>query len=190
MLSLEICPKFALGLVAYLPMFTYSIGTNLVQLKGEQMPRLTKSIVDGITANEKTLTIWDQGVGSISGFCVEAYASGRKTYYYLYRMKGSHKKKRIKLGVHGSITCEIARELAQGFAGDVARGIDPYEKIQQGKEKTIEDSKDILFKDFLDLFTERHRKVYHKPVTFREDNYRYKNHILPFFGNQKINNIS
>ena len=71
--------------------------------------------------------------------------SGRKTYYFLYRSKSS-KKQRLKVGVHGNITCEIAREVVRGWAGDLARGLDPKEHKRKHKaeEKKFITKKTLL----------------------------------------------
>ena len=155
------------------------------------MPRLTKTYVEGLRAVDKPITAWDQGSGNVSGFCVQVYPSGKKTYYYVYRTKGDRKKKRIILGTHGQITCEKAREDAQRYAGDVAHRVDPVvkekEKVGQKKEG---DSKDLLFKDFLPIFIERHSNIYNEPSTLKINQYQFNSHILPFFGDKKLRLIT
>lgn len=151
------------------------------------MSRLTKSIIDNLKAENKTLLVSDKG--GISGFYIEVYPSGRKTYYYFYRMKGEAIKKRIKIGVHGNITCEEARSIAKGYAGDVSRGIDPQEKFIKEKEQKKIDEKDLTFKNFLPIFIERHSNVYNKLTTRKVNEYQFKSHILPFFGDKKLKAI-
>jgi integrase len=149
------------------------------------MPRLTKSIIDNLKAEDKRVLAFDQG--GVSGFCVEAYPSGRKTYYYFYRMKGQTKKKRIKIGVHGSITCEGAREIAQGYAGDVSRGIDPQEKFKQEKQ---EEKSSINFKDFAELYMEKKASLKNKPKTLKDYQAWLRLHIFPFFAGKKLKDIT
>lgn len=168
------------------------MGTRRVHIeREEEMPRLTKTYVEGLKAIDKPIIAWDQGSGNVSGFCVQIYPSGKKTYYYVYRTKGDRKKKRITLGTHGQITCEKAREDAQRYAGDVAHRVDPVEQEKQKAEQKKEaDPKDVLFKDFLPIFIEKHCKVYYKSKTLEIDAYRLKNHILPFFGDKKLRSIT
>ena len=87
------------------------------------MPKLTKSYVEALRPTEKSYEVWDT---DIKGLGCMVHPSGRKTYYFLYRYKDA-RKQRLKVGVHGHITCEIAREIVRGWAGDLARGIDPKE---------------------------------------------------------------
>ena len=114
------------------------------------------------------------------------HPTGKKTYYFLYRFNNSTKQ-RLKVGVHGSITCEIAREIVRGWTGDLARGVDPK---GHSKKQELEAKQSLSMKDFLTLFTEKHRKVRNKESTISADNYRLKGVILPFFGNLKISEIT
>ena len=114
------------------------------------------------------------------------HPSGRKTYYFVYRFN-SNTKQRLKIGVHGSVTCEIARDIARGWAGDLARGIDPKEHI---KKQEIEAKQSLTMEAFLELFTEKYRKVHNKESTLSRDDYRLKGVIIPFFGNLKISEVT
>ena len=129
--------------------------------------------------NVQEYLIWDS---EIKGFGCRIYPSGIKTYVFFYRHPQTRKKIGLKIGKHGNVTPDVAREIAQGWAGDVARGIDP--KDQQKEEG--KDSKNIYFQQFLDIFTERYRKIYHKKRTFKEQTYLIDNHLLPFFKNTSI----
>lgn len=155
------------------------------------MPKLTKSFVESLKPRDKPFVAWDQGSGNVSGFCVQIYPSGKKTYSYVYRIKGDRKKKRITLGVHGNITCEIARERAQAHAGSVAHRVDPLLKEKErALQKKEADSKDLLFKEFLPIFIEKHCKVEYEGTTLKTDYYRLKNQISPFFGDKNLNKIT
>ena len=91
------------------------------------MPKLTKKVIDSSVPQQNIYIVWDS---DIKGFGCRVYPSGQKTYVFFYYSKiGVKKKEYLKIGVHGTITCDIAREIAQGLAGDVARGIDPKKQI-------------------------------------------------------------
>lgn len=145
------------------------------------MARLTKRIVDTSLPQEKIYIVWDS---DIKGLGCRIFPSGQKTYVFFYYPKGvaTRKKEYLKIGTHGAVTCEIAREIAQGWAGDIARGIDP--KKQKQKVSTS-----LSFQDFFKIFTEKYRKIHHKKGAMEIDDNRLKNHIFPFFGNMKINEI-
>src|ERR1700759_5157041 len=100
------------------------------------MPKLIKSYIDSLKGKEKLYEVWDT---EIKGLGCMVLPTGRKTYYFVYRYNNSNKQ-RIKIGVHGNITCETAREIARGWAGDLARGIDPQthqQKQEVEKNKSI-----------------------------------------------------
>jgi integrase len=120
------------------------------------------------------------------GFIVEVNPSGRKTFIFRYYDKYK-KRQKLKIGVFGNITCEIAREITQGLAGDIARGIDPKQKKFQ---KAIEEKKSINFSQFFCLFTEKYRNIHHAKSTLNRDEYRIKLHILPFFGQNTLSKIT
>jgi integrase len=114
------------------------------------------------------------------------HPTGKKTYYFLYR-HNNDKKQRLKVGVHGHITCEIARELVRGWTGDLARGIDPKE---HNKKQEVEEKKSLTMEDFLKLYTEKHKKVHNKESTISRDSYRLKNTIIPFLGNIRVSEVT
>ena len=149
------------------------------------MPKLTKKVIDSSVPQQNIYIVWDS---DIKGFGCRVYPSGQKTYVFFYYSKiGVKKKEYLKIGVHGTITCDIAREIAQGLAGDVARGIDPKKQKSQ-KEK--EHKKSITFQEFSQIFAEKYRNFHHKKNTIEIDNYRIKNHIFPFFKDMRISEIT
>jgi hypothetical protein len=101
------------------------------------MPKFTKRVVEAIPPDpEKTQKFWDT---ELRGFGLIVLPSGRKTYCIEYR-NADRIKKRLKIGVHGTITTEEARELAKKKLGQVAHGDDPADqKRQQNILPTMED---------------------------------------------------
>lgn len=148
------------------------------------MPKFTKSYIEGLKPKEKPYEVWDT---EVKGLGCKVYSTGRKVYYFLYRSSNSNTKQRLKVGVHASITCDIARDIARGWAGDIARRINPKEHIekQEAKEK-----QSITMDCFLKIYVEKYKNVYNKQTTIDRDAYRIKGVILPFFGNLKISDIS
>ena len=146
------------------------------------MPKLIKSYIDSLKTAEKAYEVWDI---EIKGFGCMVHPSGRKTYYFVYRYKNS-KKQRIKVGVHGSITCETAREIVRGWAGDLARGIDPKE---HKKTQETEQKQSISVEVFLKIYIEKYKKVYNKKSTIERDMYRIHNVIIPFLKQKNISQI-
>ncbi len=79
-------------------------------LGGDDMPKLTKRFIESIVPDpQKPLKYWDD---EVSRFGVVILPSGRRTYCIEYR-NANHVQKRVKIGVHGQITLEEARNLAK-----------------------------------------------------------------------------
>lgn len=146
------------------------------------MPKFTKNYIDSLKVEPKAYEVWDT---ELKGLGVKVHPSNRKTYYFVYR-HNSPRKERLKVGIHGNVTCEIAREIARGWAGDLARGINPKE---QAKRLKAEEQKSMLFADFWGIFTDKYINEHHKPSTRRSHKSRINKDILPFFGARKIAEI-
>jgi len=94
----------------------------------ETMPKLTKRFIEAITPDpEKSLQYWDT---ELKGFGVIVLPSGRRTYVLQYR-NAYRVQKRLKIGNHGHLTTEEARNLARQHLRDIAHGEDP---VAQKKE--------------------------------------------------------
>lgn len=139
------------------------------------MPKITKRLIDAITPDaEKTIKIWDS---ELKGFGVVVLPSGRRTYCIEYR-NADRIKKRLKLGVHGQITAEEARDLAKKRLANVTHGEDPAEEKKKiGQLETIRQ----LAQDYLERHGARKREK-----SLNEDKKLLKNLILPTFGDKKI----
>jgi len=84
--------------------------------------KLTKRMVESsFPDSSKRTLLWDT---EITGFCVRIYPTGRKTYFLQYR-NHYRETKFFKIGVHGNITTEQAREKAKQLALKVSAGEDP-----------------------------------------------------------------
>ena len=83
--------------------------------------RLSKRFVDGLEPDKKPYNVWDTDV---RGFHVRVMPSGRKTYTLYYRdLNGKQHKPRI--GIHGDITIEEAREIAGDWRYSISKGETP-----------------------------------------------------------------
>lgn len=143
------------------------------------MPKLTKRFVESILPDsEKTLIAWDS---SLKGFGVVVLPSGRRTYCIQYR-NNYRILKRFKIGIHGQITTEEARELARKKLSQVTHGEDPAEKKKSYKKlETIKD----LAHDYVERHGNRKRLS-----SLKEDQLLLKNIILPYLGDKKVEHIS
>jgi integrase len=148
------------------------------------MPKFTKSYVEALKPLEKTYEVWDT---DIRGLGCMVHPTGRKTYYFLYRFNKSTLKQRLKVGAHGHITCDIAREVVRGWMGDLARGIDPKEHNKKLEEQ---EKNAITMEAFLKIYNDKHKKVHNKESTIIRDAYRLKGIIIPLLGSKKISEVT
>ncbi|MCH8999611.1 MAG: integrase family protein [Proteobacteria bacterium] len=83
--------------------------------------RLTKRTVDAARPAAREYVLWDT---DIKGFGLKVTPAGRKSYLLKYRTKAGIARKPA-IGAHGTITAELARDIAKDWAAEVAKGRDP-----------------------------------------------------------------
>lgn len=144
------------------------------------MTKITKRFIDSIKPDrQKTLIFWDT---ELIGFGVVVLPSGRKTYCVQYR-NSNRVKKRLKIGLHGHITAEEARDLAKKYMSKVIQGEDPAEKKKEFiNQPTVCD----LAKQYL----ERHAEIKKRPRSVKADKFMLNNYILKEFSGRKVDQIS
>jgi integrase len=141
--------------------------------------KLTKRIIEAYSSDSsKRMLVWDT---EIIGFCVRIYPTGRKTYFFQYRNRYKETKF-VKIGVHGNITTEQAREKATQLALKVSAGEDPSLKVPSKVSPTVAD----LAEKYLEL----HAGAEKRPSSIKGDKSILKNHILKRFGLCKVDSIS
>lgn len=142
--------------------------------------RFTKKFIEGVLCEDnKEIFVWDS---ELKGLGVRILSSGRKTYFVQYRNK-YNRTRRKKIGVHGVITTEQAREQAKILLGSVAKGEDPStENKTQKKEKTVRE----LTMRYLEL----HAKPNKNEHSYIEDKRRITNVVLPRYGHKKIKELT
>ena len=148
------------------------------------MSKLTKAVIDNSVSKEKHYFIWDT---EIKGFGCQILKGGKKTYAFYYHSPLTRKKAYIKIGCHGNITVDFARNKAKALSAAVASGIDPRE---EKKEKLIEKKQSILFGDFFEVFKEKYIAKEYKGKGAYNNMSIAKVHILPWFSKKKLEEIS
>lgn len=152
------------------------------------MPKLTKTVIDNSLPQEKHYIVWDT---EIKGFGCQILKSGvKKTYVFYYLSPITRRKGYIKIGCHGNITVDFARNRAKKLSADVASRIDP--KIAQKAQEVqlqITEKQTVLFVDFFKDFEEKYIRTQYKDGGMQNLNFSNL-HILPFFGKKKLEEIS
>lgn len=142
--------------------------------------KLTKRVVESIKTHEtKELLVWDS---ELKGFGVRVFPTGRRTYFVQYRNQfGGTRRK--KIGVHGVITADLAREEAKKLLGDVAKGEDPSQDFQKTKLKPT-------FEELAYEYIEFYAKDNKRPKSYREDQRMLNKILLKRFCGKKIEEIT
>jgi len=143
------------------------------------MPKFTKRFVESVIPDpHKMIKYWDS---ELKGFGLIVLPSGRRTYCVQYR-NVNRIQKMFKLGVHGQITTEEARNLAKKYLSGVIHGNDPAE-MKKGNQH-LPTMKDLAH-DYILHHGERKR-----PRSLQGDQRLLKNVILPSLGNKHVAHIS
>jgi len=148
-------------------------------LRSDYMPKLTKRFVESIVPDpQKPLKYWDD---EVRRFGVVVLPSGRRTYCIEYR-NSNHVQKRLKIGIHGQITCEEARNLAKIRLGKIAHGEDLAEKVKEVRQLPT-------FTELANDYIKRHGPK-KRPRSLKEDERLLRNTLLPIFGTCKVQSIT
>ena len=111
-----------------------------------QKARLTKRAVDAAKPSGTEYVIWDT---EIRGFGLRVHPSGRKTYLLKYRTRtGKRAQVKLNVGVHGDVTPDGARKIAEGWRDEIAAGGDPRARLRATAER-ITDSFRAVAEDFM-----------------------------------------
>lgn len=142
------------------------------------MPKLTKTVVDAITATGTETWVW---CSQLPGFGVRAQATGRKTFVARYRTHEGTQRKHT-LGRCCDLTPDQARELARKAFASVAAGEDPAtQKREVRGAPTVAD----LHERYMRLHA-----PYKKPGSVKMDARNWKKHILPELGTKKVESVT
>lgn len=142
--------------------------------------KFTKRFVESITPHEMNeLLLWDS---ELKGFGVRVFPTGRRTYFVQYRNQfGSTRRK--KIGVHGHITADQAREEAKKLLGDVAKGADPSRDHQNDKQKPTFEK---LATEYLEFSIKENKAA----KTLKEERRMLNTILLKRFGFKKLDEIT
>lgn len=143
------------------------------------MSILTKTLIDKLEPKDKDYIVWDD---KISGFGVKVTPKGRKSYLMKYRNHEGRQRK-PNIGVHGNITCEQARKIAEKWHGRIANNEDPFEEKEISKNSPT-------VAELCDRFIKEHASVHKKPNGLELDKTAIRKHIKPRLGTLKTISVT
>lgn len=143
------------------------------------MARLTKRAVEGAKATGKGWS-W-LGDDEVPGFGVRVYPSGRKVYSLRYR-NAAGRQRMLKLGQHGELTVEEARNKARREKVRVLEGEDPL--AEREKERTGIQTVGGLMNRWIEDYAKAHRR------RWTEDRRRANARIRPALGKTGVTELT
>jgi len=142
------------------------------------MPKLTKRWVESTAPQSKDILLWDT---ETKGFFCKVTPQGKRIYMLYYRT-GDGRQRRPKIGDHGAITCEQARDIAQCWLAEVTQGKDP--SAQKSLTKAMPTLKELSVR-----YMAEHAP--HKKASSRKEDKRlWAKYILPRLGDLKVSSIT
>ena len=147
-----------------------------------QKQKLTKAVVDKAETAEKTYILRD---AEIAGFSLRVYSSGRKAFFYRYRVGGGRggQIREPRIGDLGELTPAEARSIVQDWATSVRRGGDP---MAERKSRRDAPTMSELFDHYLDDHARRHKK----PASLRNDIRMIEKALRPAFGPKRVRTVT
>lgn len=143
------------------------------------MPKLTKTVVEGLVPGAKDRITWD---ADLPGFGVRVKPSGRRSYLVQYRNR-QQRSRRLTVGLHGRITADQARREARALLARVELGEDPA--ADRHSQRQANDLRELA-----NRYLVEHAEVTKKPRSVVEDRRLLDRHILPIFGHRVPSEIT
>lgn len=144
--------------------------------------KLTKAIIDKLEAVSGTVTLRD---AEITGLSVRAYKSGKKAFFFRYRVGGGRSGpiREPKIGDFSALTVDNARKIARAWAAEVAEGGDPLADRQALRETPT-------MSHLFDRYLEEHAREFKKASSLHNDTRMIENSLRPKFGGRRVRDIT
>lgn len=142
------------------------------------MAKLTKRTVEALEPQERDFIAFDD---EVKGFGVRVFPNGKMTYLAQYRSGG--RTRRVKIGRHGVLTADEARNKAKEVLGAVAKGDNPASIISDHRRAPT-------VATVCDRFYREHVLERCKPTTQREYKRSIELFIKPAIGPFKIVDVT
>ena len=152
--------------------------------------KITKRVIDQASGDRGRHYIWDS---ELRGFGVQVEKSGTKTYFVRYRPKGHGRdgsRRFYKLGRHGDLTPDEARDQAERTLGLVATGQDPVTDLKEALAAAVRRQTAQKVCDLAKLFLDEHVRAKRKPRTVASYELPLRPHDYPVIGESRIDMVS
>ena len=144
---------------------------------------LTKLIVEKIAPETgRDLFVWDS---KVPGFGLRVYPSGKRMYVFQYRSRGG-KQRRVKIGLHGPLTVDKARDVAADLYETVRRGRDPVQEQKTAAQRDREAIEQVI-EEFMSRYMAGKGKA---PRYVQETKRNFDKHVLPRWRGRALRSIT
>ncbi|MEO8313305.1 MAG: site-specific integrase [Pseudomonadota bacterium] len=92
--------------------------------------KFTNLAIERLASTAKAYEVYDT---ELAGLIFRIEPSGRRSWYFAYRMAGV--KKRFRIGAYPGVVCETARREATKLAGKVAANVDPQADLELSRAR-------------------------------------------------------
>ncbi|MBY3347292.1 site-specific integrase [Rhizobium laguerreae] len=164
--------------------------------------KLTRKLIEKLTAADRAYFEWDGGDGAVKGFGVAVNPSGKKTFIAQFRIGRGQaaKSKRATIGSFGTWTVEQARDRARELIVEGERGIDrtaeekdrrdaaAAAKIAADRERR--QTRDLRFERLAVRFLREHVRIKRKKNTELFYRHVIAAHLLPAFRRRDVRTIT
>ena len=141
--------------------------------------KLTKRLVERTEPGAKDIILRDS---EIRGFQCKITPKGRRVYLLYYRTREGQERRPV-IGVHGDITCEQARQIAQQWKAEVAKGGDPSRDRHVGRQTPT-------VKELCARYLEEHAKGRKKASSVKNDKDLVARFVVPHLGSRKVTAVT
>jgi len=169
----------------------YLVATYKNDRLHEMRVKLTKKVVEAITPATLPLVemgeagrapdviVWDS---EVPGFGVKVTPSGKRIYFVYYRTS-SGQQRRPKVGDHGPLTVDQARQIARQWLAKSAVGEDVSQQRQTDRASgTVAE----LATRYLAEYALPHKK----PRSVQTDRANLENHVIPILGPMRVRDVT
>lgn len=144
--------------------------------------KLTKRVVEGFEARDKTYTVRD---AELPGFSLRVYSGGRHAFFFRYRTGGGRGApiREPRIGDFGPLTVDQARSIAKDWAAEVRRGGDPAATRNAERDAPIMAA---LFDQYLADYAAKRKKA----SSLRNDVRMIDKELKPVFGRMRVKDVT
>lgn len=141
--------------------------------------KLTKTLLESTAPQARDVVIWDTLVPSLFA---KITPKGKIGHHFQARLPNGREWKK-KIGDHGSIVADEARQIARQWHVKIASGTDI-----RAERRSLRDAATVT--QLAERFLKDHTEVHKKPRSVASDRANIQNHVLPLIGKMLVQDLT